>query len=96
MQLVAAATMFISSKLVDPCPISGNDLVKYTDKTYNLTELLVSNYSVSPAKYFNYFLCKIPLISCSFPSKFEQKILRNHCCYTLKYFGKAPFLKSHG
>jgi len=39
-QLVAAATMFISSKLVDPCPISGNDLVKYTDKTYNLTELL--------------------------------------------------------
>jgi len=39
-QLVAAATLFIASKLVDPCPISGSSLVKYTDNTYQLTELL--------------------------------------------------------
>lgn len=39
-QLVAAATIFIASKLVDPCPISGSVLVKYTDNTYQLTELL--------------------------------------------------------
>ncbi|XP_023334158.1 G1/S-specific cyclin-D2 [Eurytemora carolleeae] len=39
-QLVAAATIFISSKLVDPCPITGCDLIKYTDNTYQLTELL--------------------------------------------------------
>ena len=41
-QLVAAATMFIASKLVDPCPITGLDLVKYSDNTYQLSELLVS------------------------------------------------------
>jgi len=39
-QLVAAATVFIASKLVDPCPIPGSDLVRYTDDTYTLTELL--------------------------------------------------------
>merc|ERR1711892_1260257 len=39
-QLVAAATLFIASKLVDPCPITGSSLVKYTDNTYQLTELL--------------------------------------------------------
>jgi len=39
-QLVAAATMFIASKLIEPCPISGSQLVKYTDNTYQLTELL--------------------------------------------------------
>lgn len=39
-QLVAAASIFIASKLVDPCPIAGCDLVKYTDNTYQLTELL--------------------------------------------------------
>jgi len=39
-QLVAAATLFIASKLVDPCPITGSYLVKYTDNTYQLTELL--------------------------------------------------------
>merc|ERR1712158_227239 len=36
-QLVAAATMFIASKLVDPCPITGLDLVKYSDNTYQLS-----------------------------------------------------------
>ena len=41
-QLVAAATMFIASKLADPCPITGTELVRYTNDTYNLTELLVS------------------------------------------------------
>lgn len=39
-QLVAAATVFIASKLVEPCPISGTDLIRYTDDTYQLTELL--------------------------------------------------------
>jgi len=39
-QLVAAATMFIASKLADPCPITGTELVRYTNDTYNLTELL--------------------------------------------------------
>merc|ERR1712117_238761 len=39
-QLVAASTMFIASKLVDPCPITGLDLVKYSDNTYQLSELL--------------------------------------------------------
>jgi len=39
-QLVASATMFIASKLVDPCPITGTDLVLATDSTYQLTELL--------------------------------------------------------
>ena len=42
LQLVAAATMFIASKLADPCPITGTELVRYTNDTYNLTELLVS------------------------------------------------------
>ena len=42
LQLVAGATMFIASKLVDPCPITGLDLVKYSDNTYQLSELLVS------------------------------------------------------
>ena len=42
-QLVAAATMFIASKLADPCPITGTELVRYTNDTYNLTELLVSD-----------------------------------------------------
>ena len=46
-QLVAAATVFIASKLVEPCPISGTDLIRYTDDTYQLTELLVSNRSRS-------------------------------------------------
>ena len=41
-QLVAAATIFIASKLVDPCPVTSTDLVKYTDNTYDLTEILVS------------------------------------------------------
>ena len=41
-QLVAAATIFIASKLVEPCPVAGTTLVKYTDNTYQLTELLVS------------------------------------------------------
>merc|ERR1719153_1320622 len=39
-QLVAAATMFIASKLADPCPITGTELVRYTDDTYQLNELL--------------------------------------------------------
>jgi len=39
-QLVAAATMFIASKLVEPCPVAGSTLVKYTDNTYQVTELL--------------------------------------------------------
>lgn len=39
-QLVAAATIFIASKLVEPCPVAGTTLVKYTDNTYQLTELL--------------------------------------------------------
>jgi len=39
-QLVAAASLFIASKLVDPCPIQGSILVKYTDNSYQLTELL--------------------------------------------------------
>lgn len=39
-QLVAAATIFIASKLVEPCPVPGTTLVKYTDNTYQLTELL--------------------------------------------------------
>ena len=43
-QLVAAATMFIASKLADPCPITGTELVRYTNDTYNLTELLVSEF----------------------------------------------------
>lgn len=43
LQLVAAATMFIASKLADPCPITGTELVRYTNDTYNLTELLVSD-----------------------------------------------------
>ena len=34
--------MFIASKLADPCPITGTELVRYTNDTYNLTELLVS------------------------------------------------------
>jgi hypothetical protein len=42
---VAAASIFIASKLVDPCPIAGCDLVKYTDNTYQLTELLVRSFS---------------------------------------------------
>ena len=45
--MVAAATVFIASKLVEPCPISGTDLIRYTDDTYQLTELLVSNRSRS-------------------------------------------------
>jgi len=39
-QLVASATMFIASKLVDPHPISSSDLVLATDNTYQHTELL--------------------------------------------------------
>jgi len=39
-QLVAAASLFIASKLVDPCPIQGSILVKYTDNSCLLTELL--------------------------------------------------------
>ena len=35
--------MFIASKLADPCPITGTELVRYTNDTYNLTELLVSD-----------------------------------------------------
>ena len=42
LQLVAASTIFIASKLVDPCPITACDLIKYTDNTYQVTELLVS------------------------------------------------------
>ena len=38
--MVAAATIFIASKLVEPCPVAGTTLVKYTDNTYQLTELL--------------------------------------------------------
>ena len=34
--------MFIASKLVEPCPVAGSTLVKYTDNTYQVTELLVS------------------------------------------------------
>jgi len=39
-QLVAASTIFIASKLVDPCPVSSLDLIKYTDNTYDITEIL--------------------------------------------------------
>jgi len=39
-QLVAAATIFIASKLVDPCPVSSMDLIYYTDNTYDITEIL--------------------------------------------------------
>lgn len=39
-QLVAAATVFIASKLADPCPVTGSELVRYTDDTYSLSELL--------------------------------------------------------
>lgn len=39
-QLVAASTIFIASKLVDPCPVSSVDLIKYTDNTYDITEIL--------------------------------------------------------
>lgn len=39
-QLVAAATMFIASKLADACPITGSELVRYTNDTYKLSELL--------------------------------------------------------
>jgi cyclin D2 len=39
-QLVAASTLFIASKLVDPCPISASDLINYTDFTYQVNELL--------------------------------------------------------
>ena len=39
--------MFIASKLVEPCPITGSVLVQYADNTYQLTELLVSlNYTL--------------------------------------------------
>lgn len=41
-QLVATATIFIASKLVEPFPINGTTLVEYTDNLYQLTELLVS------------------------------------------------------
>lgn len=34
--------MFIASKLVEPVCIAGTSLVKYTDNTYQLSELLVS------------------------------------------------------
>ena len=63
---MAAATVFIASKLVEPCPISGTDLIRYTDDTYQLTELLVSNAGVGEgagtgegagAGAFNTFLC---------------------------------------
>ena len=38
--------MFIASKLVEPVAIAGTSLVKYTDNTYQLSELLVSlNYT---------------------------------------------------
>merc|ERR1719319_313441 len=46
-QLVAASTIFIASKLVDPCPVSSLDLIKYTDNTYDITEILVSLNTVS-------------------------------------------------
>merc|ERR1712117_202836 len=39
-QLVAAASMFIASKLVEPCPITGTVLVQYADNSYQLAELL--------------------------------------------------------
>ena len=46
-QLVAAASMFIASKLVEPCPITGTVLVQYADNSYQLAELLVSlNYTL--------------------------------------------------
>ena len=45
--------MFIASKLVDPCPIPGSDLVRYTDDTYTLTELLVSF-------IYTYIVCNDP------------------------------------
>ena len=46
-QLVAGASMFIASKLVEPCPITGTVLVQYADNSYQLAELLVSlNYTL--------------------------------------------------
>lgn len=46
LQLVAAACMFISSKVKEACPLEPEKLVIYTDFSITLSDLLVSIYTL--------------------------------------------------
>ena len=82
-QLVAAATMFIASKLADPCPITGTELVRYTNDTYNLIELLVSEFHEKhPCQTFFWWFWGIsghPQVSPSIPGYARDARLTSAC-----------------
>jgi len=67
-QLVATATIFIASKLVEPFPINGTTLVEYTDNLYQLTELLEMELVI--LSRLNWDLCAVT------PYSFLEYLLR--------------------
>ncbi len=84
-QLVASASIFIASKLVDPCPIAGCDLVKYTDNTYQLTELLVRSFFHPSLVFLCAHCCKLIVQhDCAF-------FLPRPVCDTLFFFNKRSW-----
>jgi len=83
-QLVAASTIFIASKLVDPCPITACDLIKYTDNTYQVTELLEMEllilsrlkWDLSAITPYNFLEYLLRLLAES--SSLDSTVLRRH------------------